>query len=324
MNTSIVPNTSGTFNAFGTSVAGTSPLEARYDDAAKLLLSFRPVLGKLLTACIPACRDMTLEEAMACILDSTAEIADPERLYESRVIGMNTEVIFSKIGKAQYDLCFCILVKGRKIQVIIEMFSGAPKYSPENKNVFYLAASVVRQKNNAFFDDDYDSMQETYLISIMADPKASDRDTAYQYDFEKKGLFNHCIQNAEDYRGMMHMTDLRLGGSYETGEEIERIMKLLFTETEMAGEEKAVILENEFGMKTSEYMMEVMDDMCDLSRGLISIGEERGEKRGEKKAEKAAVIRLIQNGISDAVIAVAFPDLSEQEYHAYRQEALNA
>ena len=72
--------------------------------------------------------------------------------------------------------------------------------------------------------------------------------------------------------------------------------------------------------------------MCDLSRGLISIGEERGEERGiqigeergEKKAEKAAVIRLIQNGISDAVIAVAFPDLSEQEYHSYRQEALNA
>ena len=74
--------------------------------------------------------------------------------------------------------------------------------------------------------------------------------------------------------------------------------------------------------------LEEMDDMCDLSRGLISIGEERGiqigEERGEKKAEKEGVMNMIRLQLPESTIFSVFPGLSRDDYHSYRQEALNA
>jgi len=65
--------------------------------------------------------------------------------------------------------------------------------------------------------------------------------------------------------------------------------------------------------------LEVMDDMCDLSRGLISIGEERGEK----KAEKEGVMNMIRLQLPESTIFSVFPGLSRDDYHSYRQEALH-
>lgn len=279
-------------------------LEAQYDDRAKRLLSNKNLLAYLLVKTVDEFRGMNPQDVVPYIEGDPyvgTVPADPGLTNAAaekngrQIIGMNTEDTEIREGLARFDILFYVRMKDGLSQVIVnlELQKDEPAgYPILNRAVFYASRLISSQKERDFTGTDYDGIKRVFSIWILMNAR--------------ENRLSHIHLTKEDLMGpyslkgrldLLNLVMIGVGRKLPEREEKYELHRLLGTilSADLSVDEKCKIVESEYQIPIEKEMKEELDVMCNLSQGILEIGEARGEARGVAIGEAQTEARFIFN-----------------------------
>ena len=279
--------------------------KSRYDTVCKKVLSRKPVLAKILKSCVDEYKDYDMkfiEEQ--CIEGDTISFSmgvNPDESYP-HIIGDDTVDKLEREGTVYYDIRFNTLVPGTdeyiKLIINIEAQTIHGKKEPPLKRAVYYASRLISAQNGTeFTKSDYDKIHKVYSIWICINGEEKLHNTVTEYCLCEKNVLGYYRGNKENY-DLIDIIIIGLGGFEKKDDEtiIGFLDNILDRDLEPLMRRK--ILKEKFDITTDEDLMEVFDDMCNLSDGVYLDGVEKGILQGKAegiiqgKAEGLAQGRL--------------------------------
>ena len=279
---------------------------AAYDTNVKYLLADKQILARILKYTIQECREMTVEDIMACIgedIEVASAALDPGLSNLGRVKGAGTEDSVPGEGTVFYDIRFSARLGQTKMKFLINLEAqkltshSALGYHLENRIVYYLARMVSAQKNTEFYNMDYDSLKNVRSIWICMD--SGDRgDSIEEINLERKTVYGD--------RDSAHRVELMQGviinirsapGEKPSGNRLIAMLEVLLSEINV--KEKKDILEKEYGMIMQVETERRMQSMCNLSEVFIEKGIQKGIQQGIRQGalnqSRQAILDLLED-----------------------------
>ena len=229
-----------------------------YDEICKHLLSYKPILARILKECVEEYHDLSYEAIQACI--------EPDRKGAHRhIIGRNTEDLTIPEAKILYDLLFTAALPKQKEQVALFINIEAqnrddPSY-PLLKRALYDGSRLLagqKGEQHGFEHSSYGEIKKVYTIWLCFGHAKKKAD----YDVLEVVMVYPGEERREEEDGMMGL------------------LKELFCE---GGEEKGKRLEEKYGILMTKEMEKEVDRMCNLSQIFVDKGIAMGEVSGMEK-----------------------------------------
>lgn len=89
-------------------------LERQYDAQCKKVLSYKPILAKILKEVVREVKDMTISEIISCIEGDVAFSKVPLLESPNKITGTNTESTSVNEGTIYYDIRFYVIIINEK------------------------------------------------------------------------------------------------------------------------------------------------------------------------------------------------------------------
>ena len=229
-----------------------------YDEICKHLLSYKPILARILKECVEEYHDLSYEAIQACI--------EPDlKGAHMHIIGRNTEDLTIPEAKILYDLLFTAALPKQKEQVALFINIEAqnrddPSY-PLLKRALYDGSRLLagqKGEHHGFEHSSYGEIKKVYTIWLCFGHAKKKAD----YDVLEVVMVYPGTKRREEENGMMGL------------------LKELFCE---GGEEKGKRLEEKYGILMTKEMEKEVDRMCNLSQIFVDKGIEKGLVLGESK-----------------------------------------
>ena len=229
-----------------------------YDEICKHLLSYKPILARILKECVEEYHDLSYEAIQACI--------EPDlKGAHMHIIGRNTEDLTIPEAKILYDLLFTAALPKQKEQVALFINIEAqnrddPSY-PLLKRALYDGSRLLagqKGEHHGFEHSSYGEIKKVYTIWLCFGHAKKKAD----YDVLEVVMVYPGTKRREEENGMMGL------------------LKELFCE---GGEEKGKRLEEKYGIRMTKEMEKEVDRMCNLSQIFVDKGIEKGLVLGESK-----------------------------------------
>ena len=279
---------------------------AAYDTNVKYLLADKQILARILKYTIQECREMTIEDIMACIgedIEVASAALDPGLSNLGRVREDKTEDSVPGEGAVFYDIRFSARLGKTKMKFLINLEAqkltshSALGYHLENRIVYYLARMVSAQKNMEFFNTDYDSLKNVRSIWICMD--SGDRgDSIEEINLERKTVYG---DSGNDHRvELMQGVIINIRSAPEekpSGNRLIAMLEVLLSE--MNVKKKKDILEKEYGMIMQVETERRMQSMCNLSEVFIEKGILRGMQQGMQQGIQQGALNQSRQVIQD-------------------------
>ena len=293
--------------------------EAKYDAAAKKLLSNKIVLAHILQGCVEEYQDYSIDDIAEKYIEEQPEVSSigvhkdesNQRKILSQIRGSATEDVLQTEGKITYDIRFAAIAPSRKAKREIRLLLNVeaqnrfyPGYHLIKRSVYYGCRMISSQYGSVFTGADYDKIEKVYSIWICTEVPAKFKDTITRYALQPEVLVGNQSEK-QCYYDLMAVVMVCLGdedAACSSG--LLRFLKVLFS-TEKSAEEKKEILHREFGIGEMQELEGAVEDMCNLSQGVLRKGMERGIERGREQGEdKFAELtrRLLETERTDDVI----------------------
>ena len=149
---------------------------ARYDQAAKELLSNKPFLAYIMKYCVEEFKDYDIKDIIPCIEDNieTGTRNVEPNYISSKITGDNTENIILDEGKVFYDIIFHARTSDdESIEVIINIEiqnNYYPGYDIVSRAIYYCSRMISSQAQREFSlsGSEYDKIKKVYSIWICA------------------------------------------------------------------------------------------------------------------------------------------------------------
>ena len=229
-----------------------------YDEICKHLLSYKPILARILKECVEEYHDLSYEAIQACI--------EPDlKGAHMHIIGRNTEDLTIPEAKILYDLLFTAALPKQKEQVALFINIEAqnrddPSY-PLLKRALYDGSRLLagqKGEHHGFEHSSYGEIKKVYTIWLCFGHAKKKAD----YDVLEVVMVYPGTKRREEENGMMGL------------------LKELFCE---GGEEKGKRLEEKYGIRMTKEMEKEVDRMCNLSQIFVDKGIAMGEVSGIEK-----------------------------------------
>ena len=270
--------------------------KSKYDIAAKLLVSNKQVLARIVKGTAKEFKDYSIEEIIAGIEgkpDVAVRAVYPEKHLDKEkekndsgaIQGMNTESAIPGEGKVTYDIYFYVMTRERvpiKIIINIELqkryYVG---YHFGSRGVFYCARMLSEQLDKEFEAENYDGMKKVYSIWICMEAPEKDANTITECTMTQKELYGNFT--GEEKCDYLSVIIIRLSGkdNYDPNNKLIDMLTVLFSEN-MDAETKKKHLEKEHSMIMTKEVEGGIQSMCNLGEGLAEKHEKIGEARGER------------------------------------------
>lgn len=302
---------------------------AAYDAACKRLLSEKPVLARIVKACIPEFKDIDVKDIESFYIEGTPYVsAVPLHRDTSRIVGMNTEDASVLEGTAAFDILFHVLLpKSREIVKVFVDLEAQNKFYPgyplESRMVYNMCRMVSRQYGTEFKNSRYGEIKKCYSIWICNDPAQECANSMNHYHITEERVAGNMKRNPENY-DLISGILITLGG--EKRERYEGIFKMLdvLLSNTMEAADKKRILEEEYKIPMTEKFNKEVEDMCNLSMGVY----ESGHVDGYEKAMFATARRMLKRnrltieeiaedtGLSVEKVQALKKEMEQSEYHS--------
>lgn len=241
-----------------------------YDEICKHLLSYKPILARILKECVEEYHDLSYEAIQACI--------EPDRKgAHMHIIGRNTEDLTIPEAKILYDLLFTAALPKQKEQVALFINIEAqnrddPSY-PLLKRALYDGSRLLagqKGEQHGFEHSSYGEIKKVYTIWLCFGHAKKKAD----YDVLEVVMVYPGEERREEENGMMGL------------------LKELFCE---GGEEKGKRLEEKYGIRMTKEMEKEVDRMCNLSQIFVDKGMEKGHVLGESKGKEESNVACVRS-----------------------------
>ena len=241
-----------------------------YDEICKHLLSYKPILARILKECVEEYHDLSYEAIQACI--------EPDlKGAHMHIIGQNTEDLTIPEAKILYDLLFTAALPKQKEQVALFINIEAqdrddPSY-PLLKRALYDGSRLLagqKGEQHGFEHSSYGEIKKVYTIWLCFGHAKKKAD----YDVLEVVMVYPGTKRREEEDGMMGL------------------LKELFCE---GGEEKGKRLEKKYGILMTKEMEKEVDRMCNLSQIFVDKGIERGLVLGESKGKEESNVACVRS-----------------------------
>ena len=289
---------------------------ARYDENAKILLSNKSVLARVLKLAVPEYEDEPVEAIEGYIHDGVrvgvvaldANVRDLDHYTVGhRILPLAQESNDMKSGRVTFDIVFTVDLPGdkaRKNQLYIfvnieQQLDFDPDYPVPSRSVYYLARQISLQKGTVFEGEDYGKIKKCYSIWLCPDAERKRASFISIMDFNMKAIYGKSRFRRSSYDKMA-----AIFCSFQPGEEGNELLKFLDTlfSQEKTLEERRRILEEEYGIKDDE-IEGTMWKMCNLSEGIYNSGVSQGEDTGEDRVSEY-IAKLANEGNMEEIIKV--------------------
>ena len=253
---------------------------ARYDAAAKKLVSDKQVLARIVKGTAKEFKDYSIDEIIAGI-EKEPEVAARE-VYLGSIHGMNAESAIPGEGKVTYDIYFYVMTREKQPIKIIINVELQKKYHVGyhfgSRGVFYCARMLSEQLDKEFATDNYDDMRKVYSIFICMEAPEKDANTITECSIEQKELYGDF--KGEEKCDYLSVIIIRLSGkdNSDPNNELIDMLTVLLSE-EIDAETKKQELETKHGMIMTRETEGGIQSMCNLGEGLIEKYEARGERK---------------------------------------------
>ncbi|MCC8060280.1 MAG: Rpn family recombination-promoting nuclease/putative transposase [Clostridiales bacterium] len=272
---------------------------------AKTILARKSVLSHILGATVDEFKDVPPNE-IEKLIDGEVFIGnvpvDPgltnkaETVNGDRIIGFNTVQAERFEGAAIYDIVFYVRMKDglSKIIINVEAQKDEPNgYDILNRAIFYVSRLVSSQKERDFTGKNFNDLRRVYSIWICTNMD----ECIWNYIH----LTNDAIMANHEWKGKLDMLNIVLldlpNDLPEQGEQykLHRMLSALFS-IGLTSNERIGILENEYSIPAGTEFRKELNEMCNLSQGILERGIEQGESRGELKKAKETASKLYNKG----------------------------
>ena len=305
--------------------------ELRYDNHVKIFLSQKIILAHILVNAVEEFAGQKPEDVV-CLIDGEPEISSrrvhprgsemEDYLADSmpRIQGMGTEDTSEDEGTVYYDIRFCVYTpsKRERLKLILDVEAQNdfyPGYDLVTRSIYYCARMLSSQKNSEFIKSDYDGIKKVYSIWICVHVPKYAENTLTEYRICQQNI----IGQFPDNRRYDLLSSIFICLSEEIVEKSEkyRLHRLLetFFSTEITKEEKKNILENEYAIILNREMERSVNEMCNVSKGILQKGFEQGMEQGMEQLSEAVIIarknhissieELVEQGVSKKVAEAA-------------------
>lgn len=283
-----------------------------YDAVCKRLLVNREILAWIMKSCLEEYRDMDRKDIEACIegepqigVEAVFPDEAPDKEKEpqpkkrkklsEQIRGANVEDSSVKERTNVYDIRFYATAPGEEglIEILINLevqndyHAGYPLIK---RALYYCCRMVSSQYGKEFVHQDYGDIKKVYSIWLTLEPPKSRRNTITRYRVMEENIIGDVAEKKEHY-DLLTAVMIGLGG--EESEQYDGVLKLLsvLLSSEKAAEEKKKVLSEEFDITMTESIEGGLEEMCNLSKGVV----EKGIAIGIQQEREAGTLRSIQN-----------------------------
>ena len=272
--------------------------DAKYDQCAELLLSFRIVIAWILKECTEEFKNYDLEFIMECI-EGDVEIAstavpqgeadrekpigsdDRVRLLQQEAGGVGEKVTY-------YDVIFTVHVPRLKngkpekgaglIKIIINLeaqLKTSLPYPLPKRVEYYGFRSFTSQLMFVKEEKDYNDLCKVYSIWICPNPTKTQSTNIVRFYIQQDSTSPDCAYKKEDYANFEGIIlFLAQDANVKSGRPIIDFLTLLFSAT-VPPEEKKARLQEEYHVEMEKVMEEVVQEMGGLSAAIAAQYEGR-------------------------------------------------
>ena len=283
--------------------------KAKYDTQAKILLSYKPVLGKILQLTLPEFKDVPdpsiyihdgIKVGIVAVDPDVPDLASEDMGYrklpivtEKLPIGIESNDM--KSGKVYYDVFFVVNVPGKKRPIHIyvnleQQVDTAPGYPIVTRGIYYLCRMVSSQKEVEFKGEHYEKIKKCYSIWICPDGKEN---SITSYRMAKDEIFGHSKVQKKSYDKLECIVCNFMAGV--EGNELLKFLDTLFS-SKKSLEERKKVLSEEYGLVLDEDMEGTVKEMCNLSDKIERDSRIQGAvetMRDDGKSDQEIIARLM-------------------------------
>ena len=210
---------------------------------------------------------------------------DDSNIYKENakplIDGKNTEDSSVKEGKVTYDVLFDAYAPDGSgtIKLIINLEGQRnpdPGYPLIKRAIYYVSRLISAQHGREFVNSQYQKIKKVYSIWICLAPKEGKENTATTYKIQEETVIGNNKEKVENY-DLMSIAIINI--SKNTDDLNNNIIGFLSTilSDSLKAEEIIRILNEDFNIQATKNMKKEVDNMCNLSKGLLLKGRTEGE-----------------------------------------------
>ena len=287
----------------------------KYDESARNIVAQKSVLAYILKSALDEYGAYTVQEIAERFIEGEPELRKiavhqdhPDRHDDSgmmsgddKIEGEPTADKSQRDGTVYFDIRFTAVLPsdGDRIEILINceiQNNDTPGYPIPKRGIYYTARMISSQRGTIFKDQEYGKIKKCVSIWLCEDTADIRSDTINRYAFTEECLRGDFREEKRDY-DLMTVVVLRLGSKGESSEDNAiRLLSKMFS-TNLSYEDKLDALQNEFKISVSREMSEEVQNMCNLSMGILN--------KGEMKKAKETAYKLQDKGMSCEEIADA-------------------
>ena len=293
----------------------------QYDRYAKTILSFKVLLAWILKTCTDEFREYSIAFIEQNCIEGTPVIGvnavhqnQPDKADDAiveasrRIEGLDTENSSAEEERNTFDIRFSATVPGDIVPVELMINIEFQKrsynlgYPLPKRGIYYCARMLSRQYGTVFVRSDYGSLQKVYSIWICPNVEEVDADTIVSYQIKPSVRHGAANPQKADY-DLLDTTVISLTQDFRnSGSKIIRLLGTIFMPL-VSLAEKEKTLEDEFGIPMTEDLKEALDDMCNLSDGILEFGINKGLLEGDRLRLEEDARGMYAEGLKPDVIA---------------------
>lgn len=267
----------------------------KYDAAAKKLVSVKAILAYILKSSLDEFADIPVEQIAAKYIKGNPKVGNvavhqdhPDKSLEmdgdARISGQLTEDVSVNEGRVYFDIRFEAWLPKTTglVDVIVNIEvqnKDTPTYPIPKRGIYYGARLISAQRGTIFKNQEYDKIKKVVSIWVCENTDYSRSGTINEYVFTEKCRLGSFHEEQDTY-DLMKIVVMRLGPKGEnSGDDAIRLLSKLFTPNRTAEEKKKVLTE-EFGISMTREVEQEVEEMCNLSMGVLERGYQQGMAQG--------------------------------------------
>ena len=289
---------------------------ARYDAAARRLVAQKSILAYILKSTMEEFQNTSVKHIAERYIEGMPQVAqmavqqdlpaEKDSLSGSnRLSTFTTEDVSIVEGAVRYDIHFmvCLPGQGERVEAIINIEvqnNDTPGYPIVKRGIYYGSRMISAQRGTGFKNQEYDKIKKVVSIWICEDTAKQRADSMNEYSFTeqcRRGTYQEQQKNYD----LIRVVILRLGKEGERSQDDAiRLLSYIFSEKKTP-EEKKTILSKEFQIAMTETIKEEVEEMCNLSAGIMERSIRRGLEQGLKQGLEQGLKQGLEQGLKQGL-----------------------
>jgi hypothetical protein len=251
--------------------------ETKYDQKVKKILGNKYMLSHILVNSVERLRNMKPEDVYYLIEGEPIISKVPvnpgltnQKKPGEQIAGLNTVDGENDEGYIIYDVIVYVRLPEGLAQIIVNVEGQKDeptKYMILNRVIFYICRLISSQKERDFTNQNFDDLKQVYSIWVCMDTNENCMDYIHLTDEHLLGSHN--------WKGRLDLLNVFMIGLgkeiSKAGDEDFKLHRLLGTvfSDKIPLDEKLKVMEDEFNIPMGEDLKEDLNDMCNLSQGIV-------------------------------------------------------